>query len=139
MSGARDHALAGTLGLALGAALSLIGFTDWGEVNRMFRFVDLRLLFTFAGAVALSALAYRLLGDAGAEGRKVLHPGVVPGSILFGIGWAVSGACPAIALVQVGEGQVAALATLAGLLAGTALYRPAHARLFKWDRTGGCA
>jgi len=39
--------------------------------------------------------------------------------------------------VQLGEGQLAALVTVAGILVGTAIYRLIHARFFRWDR-GSC-
>jgi uncharacterized membrane protein YedE/YeeE len=52
---------------------------------------------------------------------------------LFGVGWALSGACPAIALVQLGEGQFVALFTLLGIFAGNWLYSVVHERFFRWS------
>ncbi len=127
------------MGLAMGAVLQRIGFADYDEVHRMFIFSDLRLLFTFVLAVAFSAtvfFALRLLRGMAYE-PKPYHPGVVPGSITFGFGWAICGACPAIVFVQLGEGKIAALATLAGILLGVRLYRVLHARYLQWD-TGSC-
>jgi len=53
----------------------------------------------------------------------------VPGALLFGAGWAVTGGCPAAVLVQVGEGRLAALASLAGMLGGVWACRWARRRL----------
>ena len=49
----------------------------------------------------------------------------------------MSGACPAVAMIQVGAGQVAAVLTLVGMLAGSWVYPRVHARYFKFD-AGTC-
>jgi len=105
-------------GALLGFSLSHIGFGDFGEVHRMFTFADLRLFLTFAGGVTLTALGTFWFSRRHALARRPLHRGTVVGSALFGLGWAVSGACPGIVLVQVGEGRLYGLLTLAGILGG---------------------
>jgi uncharacterized membrane protein YedE/YeeE len=105
------------LGVVFGFALTRIGFGDFGEVNRMFTFQDLRLLLTFAGAVAIAAVLSALVLPRPAPVRP-LHRGILPGAALFGIGWAISGGCPAIPLVQLGSGYLPALGTLAGIVVG---------------------
>jgi uncharacterized protein len=129
------HLRAAFLGLSLGAVLARIGFHDYREVHRMFVFADRRLFYTFVAAVAFSALGFLLIG--GARARRAFHRGIVPGSVLFGLGWALTGACPAIALVQLGHGYLPAVATAAGILFGTFLYRVVHRRWFRWD-PGSC-
>lgn len=137
-AGLSKHAQLSALGIAFGFALSFIGFSDWGEVHRMFTFQDLRLVLVFGGAVTVNAIALNLLvKDARRVHPKPLHRGTIIGGVLFGLGWALCGACPSIVLVQLGEGQVPALATLVGVLAGTSLYGAVHARWFRWD-SGGC-
>ncbi len=49
---------------------------------------------------------------------KPFEPALLVGSAVFGIGWALTGACPATAIAQVGEGKIVALATIAGILTG---------------------
>lgn len=110
-------------GLLMGAMLSLSGFADYEQVHRMFTFVDFRLLFGFMGAVMISMMAYLVLGLGRDIGRKKYDNGTVAGSMLFGAGWAMSGACPGIALVQLGQGQLAALFTLFGVALGAWVYR----------------
>jgi uncharacterized membrane protein YedE/YeeE len=124
------------LGILMGFGLSRIGFSDFGEVHRMFLFEDFRLLLTFAGAVALSMVGLAVWKGGKRESRR-LHKGTVAGGLLFGIGWAVTGACPSIAVVQLGEGKLAAALTLAGIIAGTWLYPRIHRRFFGWDG-GSC-
>ncbi|NMB75230.1 MAG: YeeE/YedE family protein [Myxococcales bacterium] len=127
----------GAGGLLLGFSLSRIGFTDYGELHGMFIFADLRMLWVFAGAMGLCMLGFLLIDRRLFRPTRRVHPGVVPGGILFGAGWALCGACPVVPLVQLGEGKLAALFTLLGVAVGTLLYRPLHARIFRWD-TGTC-
>lgn len=126
------HVRWGVYGLLFGFGLSRIGFADFAEVHAMFVFEDLRLLLAFAGGVALTMIGLFVLARMSAMPRRSLHPGSVAGGVLFGAGWAVTGACPSIVLVQLGQGQVAALATLAGVIAGVAAYAPVHRRWLRW-------
>jgi uncharacterized membrane protein YedE/YeeE len=133
----RAHAFLGLFGLLMGMSLTFIGFADFGELHRMFVFADLRLLLVFAGGVAVSMIGFALLTHGKKMPRKQLHKGTVPGGILFGLGWAITGACPSVAVIQVGEGYLPALATMFGIATGVWAYRWAHARYFRWD-TGAC-
>ncbi|MFF4213654.1 YeeE/YedE thiosulfate transporter family protein [Streptomyces sp. NPDC001796] len=122
-------------GLTLGFTVSNIGFGDYNELNRMFTFQDLRMLLSFAGAVAIIVCAFALLRVRRTPGR--IHAGVVPGAVLFGTGWAISGGCPAIPIVQVAGGYLPALVTIVGVTVGIRLCRWANARYFHLDR-GSC-
>ncbi len=137
LSSFEQHATYAALGLGMGFALSRIGFSNYGELHRMFVFSDFRLLFTFAGAVLLTMIGFQVLARGQRIPRKPFHPGTIPGSILFGAGWALTGSCPGIAIVQIGEGQLAAAFTLLGILFGVWAHRQAHAHIFSWD-TGAC-
>ncbi|QHA02283.1 YeeE/YedE family protein [Streptomyces broussonetiae] len=122
-------------GLTLGYTVSNIGFGDYTELNRMFTFQDLRMLLSFAGAVVIIVCAFALLRVPRIPGR--IHAGVVPGAVLFGTGWAISGGCPAIPIVQVAGGYLPALVTILGVTVGIRLCRWANARYFHLDR-GSC-
>ena len=122
-------------GLALGFVVANIGFGDFGELNRMFTFQDLRMLLSFAGGVAIIVVAFLLLRVRRTPGK--IHAGVVPGAVLFGTGWAISGGCPAIPIVQIAAGYVPALFTIAGVVVGIRLCRFANARFLHLDR-GSC-
>jgi uncharacterized membrane protein YedE/YeeE len=141
----RTHLLLAAFGLALGFTLSSAGFSDWTEIHRMFTFgvgeggpdaASLRLLLAFAGAVALAMTGFFLLARRDTLPPRTLTRATVPGALVFGAGWALCGACPAVALVQLGEGKVAAVATLAGMLGGLRLHRAARRR-FRW-RSDSC-
>lgn len=53
---------------------------------------------------------------------KPFHTGVVVGGMIFGAGWAITGACPGPIYAQIGGGAWMALFTLAGALVGMYLY-----------------
>ncbi len=143
MTGAlRSHLLMGATGLVLGVTVSAAGFSDWGEVHRMFSLGlldggpsrdSLRMLLGFGGAVLLAMAGFRLLARHDQIPVKPIRSGTISGALLFGAGWAITGACPAAALVQLGEGKAAALATLIGILAGAWLHEQARRR-FHWPR-----
>lgn len=122
-------------GLALGFTVSRIGFGDYGELNRMFTFQDLRMLLAFAGAVAIIVVAFTVLRVRRDKGR--IHAGVVPGAVLFGTGWAISGGCPAIPIIQVGAGYLPALVTITGIAVGIYLCRWVNGRFLRVD-SGSC-
>lgn len=140
MNRAREVVLTGVAGVLFGFVLSRIGFSSWDEVHRMFTFQDLRMFLTFAGTVVLLAIAWLVIARAtGASfSPRRLGKGTVIGGVLFGAGWALTGACPGIVMVQLGEGQLGALWTLGGILAGNTLYSLVHERWLRWP-THGCS
>jgi hypothetical protein len=122
-------------GLALGYTVTNIGFGDYAELNRMFTFQDLRMMFAFAGGVAIIVVAFAVVGVRRTPGR--IHAGVVPGAMMFGTGWAISGGCPAIPIIQVASGYVPAIITILGVIVGMRLCRWANGRFFQVD-SGSC-
>lgn len=133
----KQHTIYAIFGLFMGITLSLVGFTDFTEVHNMFIFADFRLLLLFAAAVGVSMIGFALLGRKAKIADKKYTKGTVPGSILFGAGWAITGACPSIALVQLGEGKMIAMVTIVGILFGVWGYRKLAAGGLELD-TGVC-
>jgi hypothetical protein len=129
------------VGSVFGFTLSRIGFTSWDEVHRMFTFDSLRMLLAFCLAVvALTASWYVVARTSSKPPRwtlRQIHKGTIAGGLIFGAGWALSGACPSIALVQLGEGKLLALYTVVGIFAGNWLYSVVHERFFRWT-TASC-
>ena len=132
-----SHLKLGFLGLVMGFVVARIGFANYDELHNMFIFADMRMLFAFMGAVAILMLVFFALKKRIPKQNKIFQPGTVPGSMLFGFGWAVCGACPSIAFIQLGSGKLAAVFTLIGIFLGVLIYKKMHARFFRWD-TGSC-
>lgn len=124
-------------GLALGTTLSMSGFTDYAQVHSLFILQNIPMLLMFATAIGLNMVGFMILTRNRITPKKKFTKGTISGSILFGVGWALTGACPSIALVQLGEGKVAAISTIVGILAGVWIYRRATASALQFD-TGIC-
>ncbi len=96
-------------------------------------FEDSYLFLFFGSAVAVGALGLALLRRTGA--RALLTGGPISwareqpalrhivGSLVFGIGWGVSDACPGPVATQVGQGIGWGLCTLAGIVLGVYLFQ----------------
>lgn len=133
----KKAAFTALIGLLLGFVLSRIGFSSWTEVHRMFLFADLRMFLAFCVAVVVLALAVvaleRFLPGYVVLSKRPIQRGTLLGGAMFGAGWALSGACPSIVFVQLGEGQFAALCTLCGILAGNYAFGVVRSKYLHWD------
>jgi hypothetical protein len=126
------------LGICFGVVLVKSEVCSWFRIQKMFRFEEAHMYLVIGAAVvvgALSVLLLRCLGPRTAQGqpvqirRKGFTKGTVLGGLLFGMGWAVTGACPGPIYAQLGSGAYPALATFAGAFAGAYLYAWLRPRL----------
>jgi len=141
------------IGIGFGFVLGWARLTDYDVIHDMLLLRSFDVFLIMGAAVATAAIAARLLRAVNARSFvggepiawSVTRPkrNHITGSLLFGLGWAVSGTCPGPVAAQLGRGQVAALFTLAGVLAGAALFgyvkrrREAAAALRAPDLVGG--
>lgn len=137
MSRARKFVVQGFFGLALGYTLSRMGFGDYAEIQKMFTFADLRLFLSFCTSLAVTAAGFAVLRVRRTRGIPV-HPSAAIGGVLFGMGWAISGACPGSAVVQLGELRLWTVVNWGGIVAGMWIYQRVHERYFRWS-PGSCA
>jgi len=122
------------VGLLFGLGLIISGMTDPAKV---IGFLDLAgdwnpsLAFVMAGAILIGAIAFNiakkrqrtLLGTPmQLSSVTKLDKGLVIGSLVFGIGWGMSGFCPGPAVVSAAAGQPKAWIFVVAMLAGMALY-----------------
>jgi uncharacterized membrane protein YedE/YeeE len=121
-------------GLLFGIGLMISGMASPAKV---LGFLDLAghwdpsLAFVMGGAVAVGSLAFlairgrtrTLLGlPLDLPQTWAITPRLVLGSIAFGIGWGLSGFCPAPALVALGAGYAKAWGFVAAMLAGMVVF-----------------
>lgn len=118
-------------GIFFGFVLSRTGASDYNYIYWMFAGIDLKLALLMGTAIVVGAIGMiilKALGNKDIHGqeieinRKPLNRNTVIGGMLFGIGWAVSGACPGTVLAQIGEGKILGLFTFLGMVFGTYLY-----------------
>jgi len=125
------------MGGAFGFLISRAGVGDYDTVQGMFLLTDFQLYGVIGVAVAVlvpglwlsQRRARTLSGEAFTVDPKPLNRGTIVGSVVFGIGWSMTGLCPGPMFVSVGEGKLYGLVALAGALVGTMLLSATHARL----------
>ena len=97
----------------------------------MFLFKEPHMYLIIATGIVVAALSMLLVrrlgmkslsGDTFSYKPKPFHKGVILGGVLFGAGWAITGACPGPIYAQLGAGVPMALATLLGALSGMYAY-----------------
>lgn len=120
------------LGALFGFILSRAGATTYDFYAKLFLFEDLQLMWVMAVAAGVGAVGFQLLKRINANALlsseplsfkgKAYRRGLVPGSLLFGAGWGLAGACPGTALAMLGEGKLGAAITILGMLLGTYVY-----------------
>ena len=130
------------LAIPYGFVLTRSGAIDYTNIREMFLFQSFHMfgfLFSGIGTIVLVFYALKKMGAHSPGGvlftpkKRNIQPGNLPGGILFGIGWAITGACPGTSFAQVGSGMWLALATVLGLGIGVLGYRKIHTRFFSWQ------
>lgn len=116
-------------GVVFGFLLSHAGATDPSLIAGLLLFENLHLLWVIGTAVAagglLNFLAKRFQWRSRASGQPLSFPhkpfvrALIPGAILFGTGWGLTGVCPGTAPAMLGEGQWFVGVIIIGILAGT--------------------
>lgn len=104
---------------------------SWFRIQEMFRLQSFHMYGVIGTAVVvamLSVFAIKKLGIRTIYGEPIIiHPkkfnkGQIYGGLLFGLGWAVTGACPGPMFAQIGSGAVGAGVMLLSAIAGTWIY-----------------
>jgi len=136
--GARCRAMSIVLAVAsgalFGAGLLVSGMTLPAKVKGFLDATawDPSLAFVMGGALLTYAVLARVIGKRRADPwfdirfhlptRSDIDLPLVSGAALFGIGWAVAGACPGPGLVAAAAGNVGALAFVGAMFAGMWIY-----------------
>ena len=116
------------VGLVFGVVLCWTGMSDPDVIRGALLLEEAYLFLFFASAVSVASAGSWLLRRRRARalltGEPVhwrgepLHRHHVLGSVLFGTGWAIAGACPGPIATQLGQGIAWSLCTAAGMVAG---------------------
>jgi uncharacterized membrane protein YedE/YeeE len=131
------------LGAVTGFVFSWARMTDPNTFHEMLSLRSPTIYLLMAAAVAVACAGARLL-----RGRQALltrepigwtatrpSRSHVLGSVLVGIGWGISDACPGPTAAQLGSGRMLALAVAAGTVAGVALQPRLAAAAAGWRNT----
>ncbi|MFA7433255.1 MAG: DUF6691 family protein [Gemmobacter sp.] len=125
------------IGAVFGAGIALSGMANPAKVLNFFDIAgtwDPSLAFVMGGALAVTALGYRLvlrrpapLLDARFHlpGTSRIDLPLIGGAVLFGIGWGITGFCPGGVIPALGLAEHDAFLFVAAMMAGIALARAA--------------
>ncbi|MFO8008165.1 MAG: YeeE/YedE thiosulfate transporter family protein [Candidatus Brocadiia bacterium] len=113
------------MGILFGIALEKGRVFEPGMIVGQFQLRNFTMLKVFLAAIATSAAVIAVLHAIGAvelHPKAALYPATIAGSVVFGGGMALAGACPGTVLAQVGAGYKDAWAIVAGGICGAMAY-----------------
>lgn len=119
------------LGTFFGITLTKSEVISWFRIQSMFRFEEPHMYLIIGSAVvtgAITVIILKKLQAKSVQGTKMdfspkpFQKGVIFGGMIFGVGWAITGACPGPIYAQVGTGAYPAIVTLIGAVSGAYLY-----------------
>ncbi len=104
---------------------------SWFRIQEMFRLQAFHMYGVIGTAVVVAAISVWLIkrfniktvqGDTIQFAEKPMHKGVIIGGLMFGFGWALTGACPGPLYAQIGAGFPVVIVTLLSAIAGAWVY-----------------
>lgn len=128
------------LGIFFGFVITKTEVVSWFRIQEMFRFGSFHMYGVLASAVAVATVSLAVVRRSGiraANGEPILVPPKAlgtgtrywAGGILFGFGWAFTGACPGPLFALVGSGISVIVVPLVSALAGMWVYAHLRPRL----------
>jgi uncharacterized membrane protein YedE/YeeE len=128
------------LGSAFGAVLLEAEVISWFRIQEMFRFGSFHMYGIIASAIVVAGTSIEIIrrlrlrgpdGEPIGLASKQLGSGLryMAGGTLFGIGWALTGACPGPLVALVGAGVPVMVVAIASALVGTWTYGYLRPRL----------
>ncbi len=119
------------VGILFGIIFVKAEIISWFRIQEMFRLQSFHMYGVFASAIAVGTLSLFIIrkrniktiyGEAIEIHPKKFNKGQIFGGLLFGLGWAITGACPGPLFAQIGTGATVIAVTLLSAIAGTWFY-----------------
>ena len=119
------------VGLVFGIVFVKAEIISWFRIQEMFRLQSFHMYGVIGSAVVVGMLSVWLIkkfniktihGEEIYFGKKTFNKGQIYGGLLFGFGWAITGACPGPLYAQLGTGVTVITVTILSAIAGTWLY-----------------
>ncbi len=115
-------------GIFFGLVLTKAEIVSWYRIQEMFHFHSFHMFGVIGSAVVLGVLARLLMKRLSlktVDGEAITYEQKAPfyrsaliGGTIFGLGWAMTGACPGPIYILIGQGYGIVLLVLAGAVAG---------------------
>jgi len=119
------------IGIYFGIVLTKAEVISWFRIQEMFLFQSIHMYGIIGSAIVVGAISIFLIkkfnlksfgGEEISLVGKEYHKGLLPGGIIFGLGWALTGACPGPMFALVGNGVEVMLVAIISATAGTFVY-----------------
>ncbi|AKH93533.1 YeeE/YedE family protein [Elizabethkingia anophelis] len=104
---------------------------SWFRIQEMFRLQSFHMYGIIGSAVLTGMISVWIIkkfniktihGESISIAPKQFNKGQIYGGLLFGFGWAITGACPGPLFAQIGTGVTVITVTLLSAIAGTWVY-----------------
>jgi uncharacterized membrane protein YedE/YeeE len=127
----RAHLRYLVVGVLFGIVFVKAEIISWFRIQEMFRLQSFHMYGVIGSAVLTGMLSVWLIkkfrirtwsGDPIVLQPKKFSRGQIYGGLLFGFGWAMTGACPGPLFAQIGTGATVVVVTLLSAIAGTWVY-----------------
>lgn len=119
------------VGMLFGILFIKAEIISWYRIQEMFRFQSFHMFGVIGSAVFVGIVSVFFIkkyniktisGEAISMQDKKFNKGNIYGGLIFGAGWAITGACPGPIFAQIGSGITVAAVTLIFAIIGTWLY-----------------
>lgn len=119
------------VGIVFGIILVKSEVISWFRIQEMFRLQSFHMYGVIGSAVITGIISVQLIkrfniktlnGEKIELPQKKFSKGQIYGGLLFGFGWALTGACPGPMFAQIGTGALVVAVALLSAIAGTWVY-----------------
>jgi uncharacterized membrane protein YedE/YeeE len=119
------------VGIAFGIIFVKAEIISWYRIQEMFRLQSFFMYGVIGSAVMVGALSVFLIkkfniktlsGEKIVFHNKEFNKGQIIGGLIFGFGWAITGACPGPLFAQIGSGATVIAVTFLSAVLGTWIY-----------------
>jgi len=118
-------------GVLFGIILVKAEVVSWFRIQEMFRLQSFHMFGVIGSAVLVGMLSVWLIkrinmktiyGEPVEIPKKKFSKGHIYGGLIFGLGWALTGACPGPLFAQIGTGATVIIVSLLSAISGTWVY-----------------
>lgn len=119
------------VGILFGIVFVKAEIISWFRIQEMFRLQSFHMYGVIGSAVLTGMISVWLIkkfsiktldGEPITIAPKKFNKGQIYGGLVFGFGWAITGACPGPLFAQIGTGALAVIITLLSAILGTWVY-----------------
>jgi len=119
------------VGIAFGIVFVKAEIISWFRIQEMFRLQSFHMYGIIGSAVIVGIISVFLIkkfnvktiyGETIVFHPKTFSKGQIYGGLLFGLGWAITGACPGPLYATIGTGATVVVVTLLSAIFGTWIY-----------------